>query len=100
MEEDEKNLLLVLNEVREMNCLQRENKKQIDKMVDQINYYQDLFDSMVTKDNRNTNQSVVREIRANLLRLSILANPNMVEMYRSSKMKSSISFVMGDTSFT
>jgi len=59
-------------------------------MSDQINYYQDLFDSMVTRNNRNTNQGVVREVRANLLRLSILANPNMAAMYRSSKMKSPI----------
>lgn len=90
MEADEKNLLLVLNEVRKMNCLQIESKKSIDKMIDQINYYQDLFDSMVTRSNKNTNQSVVREIRANLLRLSILANPKTAAMYRSSKMESSI----------
>ena len=83
MEADEKNLL-VLNEVRKMNRLQRENNKSIDKMSDQITYYQDLFDTVIA-NNRNTNQSIVREIRANLLRLSILANPNMAAMYRSSK---------------
>lgn|GEM_PF-1754181 len=89
METDDR-LLLVLNEVREMNRLQRENRKSIDQMSDQITYYQDLFDSMDAKNNRNTNQSVVREIRANLLRLSILANPEMAAMYRSGKMKSYI----------
>ena len=83
MEADEKNLL-VLNELRKMNRLQRENNKLIDKMSDQITYYQDLFDTVIA-NNRNTNQSIVREIRANLLRLSILANPNMAAMYRSSK---------------
>ena len=83
MEADEKNLL-VLIEVRKMNRLQRENKKSIDKMSDQITYYQDLFDSVIAI-NRNTNQSIVREIRSNLLRLTILANPYMVAMYRSSK---------------
>ena len=83
MEVDEKNLL-VLNEVRKMNRLQRENNKSIDKMSDQITYYQDLYDTVIA-NNRNTNQSIVREIRANLLRLSILANPNMAAMYRSSK---------------
>lgn len=66
----------------EMNRLQRENNKSIDKMSDQIIYYQDLT---VIVNNRNTNQSIVREIRVNLLRLSILANPNMAAMYRSSK---------------
>ena len=85
VEADEKNLL-VLNEVRKMNRLQRENNKSIDKMSDQITYYQDLFDTIIA-NNKNTNQSIVREIRANLLRLSILANPNMATMYRSSKKK-------------
>lgn len=46
MEADEKNLL-VLNEVRKMNRLQRENNKSIDKMSDQITYYQDLFDTVI-----------------------------------------------------
>ncbi|HEY8911206.1 MAG TPA: hypothetical protein VIM51_13155 [Desulfosporosinus sp.] len=86
MEADEKNLL-VLNEVRKMNRLQRENNKSIDKMSEQITYYQNLFDTVIA-NNRNTNQSIVREIRANLLRLSILANPNMATMYRSSKIYS------------
>ncbi|MHB1654109.1 MAG: hypothetical protein ACYCVD_16785 [Desulfitobacteriaceae bacterium] len=89
METDDR-LLLVLNEVRKMNRLQIENRKSIDQMSDKITYYQDLFDSMDAKNNRNTNQSVVREIRANLLRLSILANPEMAAMYRSGKMKSYI----------
>ena len=87
METDDR-LLLVLNEVRKMNRLQRENTKSIDQMSDQITYYQDLFGSMDAKNNRNTNQSVVREIRANLLRLSILADPETATMYRSDKMKS------------
>ncbi len=86
MEADERNLLLVLNEVRKMNRLQRENRKSIDQMSDQITYCQDLFDSVIA-NNRTTNQSIVREIRADLLRLSILANPNTVAMYRSSKKK-------------
>jgi flagellar biosynthesis regulator FlaF len=84
-DEDEKNLL-VLNEVRKMNRLQRENNKSIDKMSGQITYYQDLFDTVIA-NNRNTNQSIVREIRVNLIRLSILANPNMATMYRRSKKK-------------
>lgn len=83
MEADEQNLL-VLIEVRKMNRLQRENKQSIDRMRDQITYYQDLFDTVIA-NNRNTNQSTVREIRSNLLRLTILANPNMAAMYRSSK---------------
>ena len=86
--ETDDRLLLVLNEVRKMNRLQRENTKSIDQMSDQITYYQDLFGSMDAKNNRNTNQSVVREIRANLLRLSILADPETATMYRSDKMKS------------
>ena len=88
--ETDDRLLFVLNEVRKMNRLQRENRKSIDQMSDQITYYQDLFDSMDAKNNRNINQSVVREIRANLLRLSILANPEMAAMYRSGKIKSYI----------
>jgi len=52
------------------------------------------FKDTVTKFNRlcfvnkwNTNQ-IVREIRMDLLRLNILADPNMAAMYRSSKKKS------------
>lgn len=89
MEADEKNLLLVLNEVRILNRLQRENVKSIDEMSEQITYYQDLFDTVIVK-NRNTDQNIEREIRANLLRLSILSNPKMRAMYRSGKMKSYI----------
>ena len=83
MEEDVKNLL-VLNEVRKMNRLQRESNKSIDEMSDQITFYQYIFDTVIV-NNRNANQSIVREIRVNLLRLSILANPNVATMYRSSK---------------
>ena len=83
VEVDEQNLL-VLMEVRKMNRLQRENNKSIDKMNDQITYYQDFYDTVIVS-NKNTNQSIVREIRANLLRLSILVNPTMAAMYRSSK---------------
>ena len=86
VEADERNLLLVLNEVRKMNRLQRENRKSIDQMSDQITYYQDLFDSIIA-NNRNTDLSIVREIRADLLRLSILANPNIANMYRSNNRK-------------
>jgi len=84
VEADERKLLLVLNEVRKMNRLQRENRKSIEQISDQITYYQDLFDSVVA-NNRNTDQSIVREIRADLLRLSILANPNMATMYRNNR---------------
>lgn len=87
METDERSLLLVLNEVRKMNHLQRENRKSIDQMSDQITYYQDLFDSVIANDRNTNNQGIVREIRADLLRLSILANPNTAAMYRSSKKK-------------
>jgi len=80
---DEKNLL-ILNEVRKMNRLQREDNTSIGEMSDQITYYLDLFNTAIA-NNKNTNQSIVREIRANLLRLSILANPNMAAMYRSKK---------------
>ncbi len=45
------------------------------------------FDSIIA-NNRTTNQSIVREIRADLLRLSILANPNMATMYRNNTRKS------------
>lgn len=83
VEADEQNLL-VLIEVRKMNRLQRENKISIDMMSDQITYYQDLFDTVIA-NNRNTDQSIVREIRSNLLRLTILANPKMRAMYRNSK---------------
>ena len=75
MEADEQNIL-VLNEVRNLNRSQRENKKSIDEMSHQITYYQDLFDTVIA-NNKNTNQSIIREIRANLLRLSILADPKM-----------------------
>ena len=81
--EDEKNRL-VLNEVIRMNRLQREKEQSIDEMSDQITYYQDLFDTVIA-NNKNTNQSIIREIRANLLRLSILTDPKMRTMYRSSK---------------
>ena len=86
MEADEQNIL-VLNEVRNLNRSQRENKKSIDEMSHQITYYQDLFDTVIA-NNKNTNQSIIREIRANLLRLSILADPKMRTMYRSSKQNS------------
>jgi len=81
VEADEQNIL-VLNEVRNLNRSQRENKKSIDEMSHQITYYQDLFDTVIA-NNKNTNQSIIREIRANLLRLSILADPKMRTMYRS-----------------
>jgi len=83
VEADQQNIL-VLNEVRNLNRLQRENKKSIDKMSHQISYYQNLFDTVIA-NNKNTNQSIIREIRANLLRLSILTDPKMRTMYRSSK---------------
>lgn len=73
--ENEKNRL-VLNEVIRMNRLQRAKEQSIDEMSDQITYYQDLFDTVIA-NNKNTNQSIIREIRANLLRLSILADPKM-----------------------
>lgn len=79
--ENEKNRL-VLNEVRRMNRLQREKEQSIDEMSEQITYYQVLFDTVIA-NNRNTNQSIVREIRTNLLRLAILADPKMRTMYRS-----------------
>ena len=81
--ENEKNRL-VLNEVIRMNRLQRAKEQSIDEMSDQITYYQDLFDTVIA-NNKNTNQSIVRQIRANLLRLSILADPKMRTMYRISK---------------
>ena len=59
-----------------MNRLQRAKEQSIDEMSDQITYYQDLFDTVIA-NNKNTNQSIIREIRANLLRLSILADPKM-----------------------
>jgi len=69
-----------------MNRLQREKEQSIDEMSDQITYYQDLFDTVIA-NNKNTNQSIIREIRANLLRLSILADPKMRTMYRRSEKK-------------
>lgn len=83
MEEDEQNLLILI-ELRKMNSLQRENKKSIDEMSDQIVYYQNLFDKVIV-NNQSTNRNIIREIRANLLRLSILANPKTRAMYRDSK---------------
>ncbi|MDR3543727.1 MAG: hypothetical protein P4L69_22635 [Desulfosporosinus sp.] len=85
MESDNKNLLLLLDMVREINRLQMENEKSIDQMSDQITSYKGLFDSVVVKNNGNINQSVVREIRAYLFRFSILANPEMLAMYRRNK---------------
>lgn len=67
-----------------MNRLQREKEQSIDEMSDQITYYQKLFYSVIVH-NRNTNQSIVREIRVNLLRLSVLADPKMRTMYRRGK---------------
>ena len=83
MEEDEQNLLILI-ELRKMNSLQRENGKSIDEMSDQIVYYQNLFDKVIV-NNQSTNRNLIREIRANLLRLSILANPKTRAMYRDSK---------------
>ncbi|GAB6151372.1 hypothetical protein JCM17380_01220 [Desulfosporosinus burensis] len=88
MEKDDK-LLLVLKEVQKMNNMQRENKKSIEQMSDQITYYQDFFDSIVA-NNRESNQSIVREIRAELLRLSILANPSLATMFRARKRRNPI----------
>lgn len=85
MDADEENLL-VLIEVRKLNHLQRESNKPIDNMRNQITYYQNLFDSVIVC-NSNTDQRIVREIRANLLRLSILANPRMRVMYRTRQKK-------------
>jgi len=84
MESDERNLLLILDEVRKINRLQREHRKSIDQMSDQITYYQDLFDSVIA-NNKDLNQSIVRELRVGLLRLYILSNPKMMAMYRSNK---------------
>jgi hypothetical protein len=81
VETDEKDLIRVLKEVMNLNRLQREKKQSINEMSDKITFYQDLFDTAIA-NNKNTNQSIVREIRANLLRLSILANPKMRSMYR------------------
>jgi len=83
VEEDEQNLLILI-ELRKMNSLQRENGKSIDEMSDQIVYYQNLFDKVIV-NNQSTNRNLIREIRANLLRLSILANPKTRAMYRDSK---------------
>ena len=50
MDADEKNLL-ILNEVRKMNRLQREDNTSIGEMSDQITYYLDLLTlpSLITR---------------------------------------------------
>jgi len=83
VESDERNLLLILNEVRGMNRLQRENIKSIDQMSEQITYYQNFID-FVFVNKWNTNQ-IVREIRIDLLRLKILADPNMEQCIEIAK---------------
>lgn len=85
MEVDKRSALLrILNDVRNMNDLQRENRKSVVQMRDTIDYYQELFES-ITSDNKATDKSVIREIRIELLRLSILANPATQELFRSKK---------------
>lgn len=83
MEED-KVLLLLLNEIKEMSRLQRDEKRPIQEMSQRISDCQNFFNSVVENTN-TTNQSVVREIRSHLLRFYILMNPETRNMYRTGK---------------
>ncbi|KLU63328.1 hypothetical protein CEB3_c03080 [Peptococcaceae bacterium CEB3] len=84
MDEAEKAALLkILDGVRKLNDLQRENKQSITQMRDDITHYQNIFQS-VTSRNTASNKILVREIRVELLRLSILANPATQKLYRAS----------------
>ncbi|KLU63479.1 hypothetical protein CEB3_c01460 [Peptococcaceae bacterium CEB3] len=76
-------LLKILGGVRKLNDLQRENKQSVTQMRDAIiTHYQNIFQS-VTSRNTASNKILVREIRVELLRLSILANPATQKLYRA-----------------
>ena len=80
MEMDERTLLLVLSELRELNRLQSENKKSVAHMTERITHLQEVFDSIENKG--YANRTLIREINSNLLRLSILSNPETANMFR------------------
>lgn len=78
--DDDRALLLMLGELRELNRLQSEHKKSIEQMTERIEYFQTMFESIENKG--YLNGILIREIRSNLLRLSILSNPETANMYR------------------
>lgn len=83
MDENEKTALLkILREVRKMNDLQLENSTSIVQMKDKIDYYQELFESINGRLGV-IDKNIIREIRVELLRLTILANPATQELFRS-----------------
>ena len=76
--DDDRALLLMLGELRELNRLQSEQKKSIEQMTERIEYFQTMFESIENKG--YLNGILIREIRSNLLRLSILSNPETANM--------------------
>jgi hypothetical protein len=68
----------MLGELRELNRLQSEQKKSIEQMTERIEYFQTMFESIENKG--YLNGILIREIRSNLLRLSILSNPETANM--------------------
>lgn len=53
-------------------------------MKDTIDHYQKLFES-ISSGIEIMNKNIIREIRVELLRLSILADPATQELFRSKK---------------
>lgn len=80
MDIDDRALLLMLSELRELNRLRSENNKSIEHMTEQIAHLQEVFDSIENKG--YANRTLIREINSNLLRLSILSNPETANMFR------------------
>jgi hypothetical protein len=81
--EEDKVLLLLLDEIKEINHLEKEKKVDtIQQMSKKVSEYQNFFNSFV-ENSENPNQNIVREIRSYLLRLSILSNPETRNLYRT-----------------
>ncbi|KLU63013.1 hypothetical protein CEB3_c05880 [Peptococcaceae bacterium CEB3] len=77
---DDRALLLMLSELRELNRLRSENKRSIEEVVERLQHLQEVFDAIENKG--YVNRTLIREINSNLLRLSILSNPETANMFR------------------
>lgn len=60
--------------------MESKHKKSIEQITERIEYFQTMFESIENKG--YLNGVLIREIRSNLLRLSILSNPETANMYR------------------
>lgn len=72
----------ILEELREMNRINNENRKVIEQMADYIKDHQALVD-VIIKDNRKTNEILMREIRSQLIKLAMIIKPESINDYRT-----------------